>query len=626
MTPLKTHSHIGAQLAGYRLDSLLGRGGMGIVYLAEDLRLRRNVALKLVAPEMAADARFRERFLREAELAASLDHSHLVPVHAAGETDGQLWIAMRYVQGTDLGTLLEQEGPLEPARALELCSQVGEALDAAHAHGLVHRDVKPANVLVTEEGGKEHCYLSDFGLARGATEPAREGETPHLSGTVDYTAPEQIAREPADHRADVYSLACVFYECLAGEPPFKRPRATATLFAHASEPPPSLHERRPELPEAIDKVLAKALDKDPDERYGSCCELIEDAGEALGLTRPWLSRRRLLLVGTGAALALAAAAAIPAILLGSRSDTRALPPPILPVTEESLVRIDPATSRAVAAIPLGPQPVGVAVGEGSVWVIDSDEKTLARIDPEQSRVAETVDQSRVEEPPSGIAAGEGAVWTIFPSSLLRYDPAADSLTAPADWDLATETELGAWSIWNPTGIAVGADALWFADYTSVVRVDPSTGAIVAEVLRLSEADSGSIKVAVGEGVIWAASLKGLVARIDSATNRVRETSQVDYAVYGIAAGEGGVWALASDDDLVLRLDPTTLQVTGTVRVGRSPSAIAAAAGAVWVTSERDGTVTRIDPDTFNVTSIHVGGAPNDVAVGAGAVWVTVDVR
>src|SRR5262245_10359678 len=167
---IETDRLLGTDLAGYRLESVLGRGGMGVVYLATDLRLERKVALKLVAPELADDARFRERFLRESRLAASLDHSHIVPVYGAGETDGQLWIAMRYVQGTDLGALLDKEGPLDPGRALELVGQVGDALDAAHAHGLVHRDVKPANVLVTEEGGEEHCYLADFGLARSPGE------------------------------------------------------------------------------------------------------------------------------------------------------------------------------------------------------------------------------------------------------------------------------------------------------------------------------------------------------------------------------------------------------------------------------------------------------------------------
>ena len=279
---------VGSDLAGYRIERVLGRGGMGVVYLARDLRLKRPVALKLVAPELAADPRFEKRFLREAELAASFDHSHVVPVHAAGESDGRLWIAMRFVEGEDLASLLDREGPLAPRRALELCGQVGEALDAAHARGLVHRDVKPANVLVTEESGEEHAYLSDFGLARDADADA-SGAPTHLSGTVDYTAPEQIAHEPLDGRADVYSLGCVLFECLAGEPPFRRARPLATVFAHASEPPPSLVERRPELPAAIDSVMARGLAKEPADRYQTCGELVADASQALGFGSGLLS-------------------------------------------------------------------------------------------------------------------------------------------------------------------------------------------------------------------------------------------------------------------------------------------------------------------------------------------------
>ena len=381
---VETDQLLGTDLAGYRSESVLGRGGMGVVYLATDLRLKRRVALKLVAPELAADPRFRERFLREAELAASLDHSHVVPVYAAGEMDGQLWIAMRYVQGTDLKTLLEQEGPLEPARALELVAQVGEALDAAHAHGLVHRDVKPANVLVTREGGEEHCYLADFGLARSPSEE-QVAAAAHLSGTVDYTAPEQIAHEPADQRADVYSLGCVLYECLAGEPPFKRPRPVATLFAHANDPPPSAHAARPELPEAIDPVIDKALSKEPSERYETCGELTSAAREALGLAREPKLTRRALLASAGGAVVLAAAAAVPAILLTRGDDRASQPPPILPLAGPSVVRIDPATGRLMAAAAVDPADT-LAVGDGAVWVLDTATRALVRLDAETNQV------------------------------------------------------------------------------------------------------------------------------------------------------------------------------------------------------------------------------------------------
>src|SRR5437773_948653 len=209
---------VGTELAGYRIESLLGRGGMGVVYRAHDLALDRHVALKLLAPEFAGDVRFRERFLRESRLAASLDHPAIIPIYDAGEVAGQLYIAMRLVEGTDLKRLLAESGPLEPGRALGLLEQVAEALDEAHERGLVHRDVKPSNVLVDERG---HCYLADFGLSRRLAErddPSR-GRT---VGTADYVAPEQIRGEEVGPAADVYSLGCVLYECLTGGPPFRR--------------------------------------------------------------------------------------------------------------------------------------------------------------------------------------------------------------------------------------------------------------------------------------------------------------------------------------------------------------------------------------------------------------------
>src|SRR5688500_9432184 len=194
---------VGTQLAGYRIDGVLGRGGMGVVYRATELALDRPVALKLIAPELAGDAVFRERFLRESRLAASIDHPGILPVYAAGEADGELFLATRFVEGRDLGVLLDQEGPLAPERALELVGQIAEALDAAHGRGLVHRDVKPGNVLVD---AAEHCYLSDFGLSRQLGAETRTG-TGALAGSLDYVAPEQIRREEVDGRTDQYALA-----------------------------------------------------------------------------------------------------------------------------------------------------------------------------------------------------------------------------------------------------------------------------------------------------------------------------------------------------------------------------------------------------------------------------------
>ena len=266
----------GTRLAGYAIEGVLGRGGMGVVYRAFDARLGRLVALKLIAPEKMQDPRFRERFLVESQLAASLDHSNVVPVYDAGETDGHLYIAMRYVEGIDLRTLLAGDAPLDAKRALALVGQVAAALDAAHARGLVHRDVKPANVLVAQETGREHCYLTDFGLTRPDAAGA-QAEPAHLSGTVAYTSPEQIKGDAVTGRADVYSLACVLYECLSGDPPFAGRRSMAVLVAHVEEQPPSLQA----FP-TLQPVLSRALAKDPAERFASCGEFVEEAREALG--------------------------------------------------------------------------------------------------------------------------------------------------------------------------------------------------------------------------------------------------------------------------------------------------------------------------------------------------------
>src|SRR5882672_295247 len=260
----------GSELAGYRIESLLGRGGMGVVYRAHDLALDRKVALKLLAPELAGDIRFRERFLRESRLAASLDHPGIIPIYDAGEVGGQLYIAMRLVEGTDLKRLLAEEGVLAPERTLRLLEQVADALDAAHERGLVHRDVKPSNVLVDE---RRHCYLADFGLSRRLSDQGVPAAGGRSIGTVDYVAPEQIRGDPLDGRADLYSLGCLLYECLAGLPPFTGGSDTAVVFAHLEEDPPTLP--------GLETVLAKAMAKEPAERYQSGHELVVAAREAL---------------------------------------------------------------------------------------------------------------------------------------------------------------------------------------------------------------------------------------------------------------------------------------------------------------------------------------------------------
>src|SRR4051812_40821986 len=241
---------------------------MGVVYRATDRRLNRPVAIKLIADDRASDAHFRERFEREAQLTAAIDHPHVIPVYAAGEIDGQLYLATRFVDGTDLHQLLRREGPMPSARAADVVRQVGEALDAAHAAGLVHRDVKPANVLLS--GG--HAYLSDFGLTRLVDAEARLTDTDERLGTVDFMSPEQLRGQRTDARSDVYALGCLLYTALTGSPPFHRATAAATITAHLELPPPRASDHSG-VPDELDDVLARALAKDPAARYPSAGDL-----------------------------------------------------------------------------------------------------------------------------------------------------------------------------------------------------------------------------------------------------------------------------------------------------------------------------------------------------------------
>jgi hypothetical protein len=276
---------VGTEVAGYRVASFIGRGGMAVVYRAEDLRLGRNVALKLLAPELSQNEKFQQRFMRESRLAAAIDHPNIIPIYEAGEVGGLLYIVMRYVEGSDLKKVIERDGPLDLARVSMLLRQVASALDAAHSRGLVHRDVKPGNVLLASGTGPEdedHVYLTDFGLTKRSSSLSGLTVTGHFLGTIDYVAPEQITGNPVDARTDVYALGCVLYECLTGTVPFQRDDDAALLWAHLVEAPPSLYERMPGLPEGLNDVVATAMAKAPDDRFDTCRELAAAVQAQLG--------------------------------------------------------------------------------------------------------------------------------------------------------------------------------------------------------------------------------------------------------------------------------------------------------------------------------------------------------
>jgi tRNA A-37 threonylcarbamoyl transferase component Bud32/CheY-like chemotaxis protein len=330
-------ARIGTVIAGYRIEERIGRGGMGVVYRAEHLNLRRRAAIKIIAPDLAESEGFRERFTREARIAAALQHPNIVTVYDAGELDGLLYLAMQYIQGSDLSAVLRAEHRLRPYRAVDVCRQVASALDAAHAMGLIHRDVKPANVLI--EG--RTAFLTDFGLTKRLdgehTQLTRAGD---VVGTIHYVAPEQIEGSPVSARTDVYSLGCLLYHCLTGHVPFSRDTDVAVIYAHLSEDPPRVTSARPELPEGLDGVIAKALDKSPDRRFPSCGDLIsaaraviDAAGPLADTSAPRPSTTSGGTLGTAAAEMRDAAAAArrPRVLLGG---------------------LDPGT-RAVARVALG---------------------------------------------------------------------------------------------------------------------------------------------------------------------------------------------------------------------------------------------------------------------------------
>ena len=273
----------GSLLAGYRLERQVGAGGMAVVFRALDERLGRPVALKILSPGLASDSEFRRRFIAESRAAAAVDDPHIIPVYEAGEAGGVLFIAMRFVAGGDLRQVLEREGALATYRAADFVSPVASALDAAHGAGLVHRDVKPGNILVDARAGRpDHVYLSDFGIVKGAVTGNLTGVGSYL-GTPDYTAPEQISGHAVDGRTDQYSLGCVAFQLLTGMVPFQRDQLPAVIYAHLSTPPPSLAALRPDLPAAVDQVVARAMAKTREERYESCGDFADALREALGL-------------------------------------------------------------------------------------------------------------------------------------------------------------------------------------------------------------------------------------------------------------------------------------------------------------------------------------------------------
>jgi DNA-binding beta-propeller fold protein YncE len=550
---------IGTDFLGYRIEESIGRGGMGVVYRAYDLRLKRPVALKLVAPSLALEERFRERFARETELVMSLEHPNVIPIYDAGDLDGRFYLAMRLVDGTDLASLLRDKGALEPAPTVAICAQIASALDAAHARGLVHRDVKPSNVLLDSS---EHVYLADFGLTRRLDDQPGDPTEDRSIGTPAYLAPEQLDRQSVDGRADVYSLGCLLYECLTGERVFPRGSRLAEAWAHLEDEPPPASRTRPDLPRAVDDVISRALAKEPEQRYPTCQAFVSAAEEALGLRKAGrFGRRKPLLLAAAVLVAVGTAAALAAVLTGLGHGKAAAP---LFAGPDTVARIDPTTNRVSAVIPVGAHPVVVAAAGNSVWVYNGRGASISEIDAATNRVVKTTSVSDITP---------AECCNLFAGPMLAADTSGAWFVNGGEVDKARLTHIVAGGgkkreyplNLTPTGVAAGAGSVWVVGHRGhdyrLLRIDPATG-------RQTAATPFPAR-----------------SRVDS-----------------IAFGFGAVWVMGSPPATLYRIDPRSARRTGSAVVtdarATRPEIVRYVHSIIVRTNQNGGTDFDIDPVTL----------------------------
>ena len=601
---------------GYRVEALIGRGGMGEVYRAVDERLGRPVALKVLTDSLAADERYRARLLEESRRAASLDHPNVVPVYEAGEADGLLFIAMRYVTGTDLRALLRREGALEPERAIAIAAQVADALDAAHRRSLVHRDVKPSNVLLDHADGREHAYLADFGLTQSTAD--RLPADGRFTGTVDYVAPEQIRGDAVDGRADQYGLACLLFECLTGDVPYRSGSGVGALFAHLEEPVPLVGDRRVGLPAELDEVFARALAKSPGDRFEACTAFVDGARGALGIDASAARFSRVAVAVVVALAALAVAAAAFAVLRGGKP----APPP---APSGMLVRVDPRTNTVADSTPVAGHPGNLAVTPGGVWMTDFAEGVLWR----QANPGGPVDRVTSNGEPRDLATAGSKIYVAvdgkaFSGAVARYD----AVTGIREDTLDQLT----------CAMASGEGVVWAAGCPAVQRLSTDgrkLRRLVETFLPYADPASGENtraqfrEMAVGDGSLWVLgdARDRRLWRLDARTGKVLATIRLGFPPRSVAVAGGAAWITDGLDDTVVPVDERTNRPGAPLRVGRGAAGIAADGDALWIAGSLDGTLTRVDARHRRVaTTVRVGGEPREVAVGDGKVWVAGDAR
>jgi streptogramin lyase len=629
----------GAVLGDFRIEDEIGRGGMGVVYRAAQVSLGRPVALKVISETLSDREDFRERFVRESRLAASLDHPNVIPVYAAGEQDGVLYIAMRFVDGTDLRGLLAAEGAFEPARAAGVVAQAASALDAAHERGLVHRDVKPANILVAARGGGEHTYLTDFGLTKRTASDSGLTAAGEWVGTLDYVAPEQVRGEQVDGRADVYALGCVLYELLTGRVPFERDDDIAKLWAHISDPPPSPLDVAPDTPRGLASVAACCMEKDPEDRFETAGQMgraalaavpgLEDTGTrarmaagrrgvaldagegtragatAVLAPQPGLrrfTRRRIGL--TAALLALACAAVVLALTIGSDDSDPGRPAAGTPS--------GPPVGTIEARVKVGDSPVGVGLEGDSAWVANEGDGTLTRVDLKTRRVRGA--PIPVGKNPREVATGRGSVWVanFGSASVTRVDADSGRVLQTVPVGL------------GPVDIAVGRTSVWVSTQEArVVKIDARSGQVLDRDIGVRS--EGALDLGLGR--LWIADRNDGTLRVFYITSGVVSDAPLvlGNSPADIAAGPRFVWAAVAGEGLVRRV-PIASGAPGerVIETGGRPEALAVSKEAVWVADSERETVLRIHRGTGRLLGrpLRVSEDPAGVAVGRSAVWVT----
>lgn len=598
--------HDGDVFAGHRIDGVAGRGGMGVVYRALQLDLERPVALKLIVGSLAADEDFRARFVREARAAAAIDHPNVIPVYSAGEQDGRLYLAMRFVDGEDLRSLVRRGGPLEADRAARIIAQVGAALDAAHARGLVHRDVKPANVLLDGD----HAYLTDFGL----TKRLEGGETTVTGagrwvGTLGYVAPEQIRGEPVDARADVYALGCLLFYGLTGTAPYRRDSDEATLYAHLHEPAPDARDLAPDVPGPLADVVRRALEKDPADRFPSAGDLGRAALAAVG-DAPGPPPERTVARGAAAPGGGEETAVSPSDTPTELAITRVIGRRVRPWLAPALSLLAGAAVVVVAALLL----TG-SNGDDTRPTTSTATTTAAAIGPGDLRTGRPM---KVDPRPTSIAFARGRLWV---TSARR-----NRLTGvPADGRGATR-HINLPFSGGATSVAAGFGSLWVTNgnRSQLVRLALPSGK-VEKVIDLPDGDA--VLVATGEGAVWVGRREGhsgsaaTVIKIDERTNAIAAKVLVgEEGVAGLTTGGGYVWLTNGKRSRITRIRPSD-GVRKSLPIGAGPRGVAYGGGTVWVAQYDDYTLAKLPRGIDNKTVKQTVAAPVGVAYSGAGVWV-----